>query len=220
MSFRFYIFFLVFLIFVSGGNLYSQKIAKQLNAKEITLTLSFPKSNVENVVSTHCEDSTMDVIVVIKNQTDTVASFYQDWNSWGFYNTNFEIIAGDSVYNLSRITAGWDKNIPSYHILSPGDSLILQYNIEGENCNPFRFFFGMPKISLASAKVRAIYQLWDLESHTSMAATCPNCYQDYRVRHKNFKGKKKTSVEIVRSFVTAKLVSKNYEIRFESIEKK
>jgi len=192
--------------FLFETNLFSQKFTKNNLRKEITISLSFPKLAYENIVSTKCKDSSIDMIVILKNLTDSIASFYDDWNTWGFYNISFEIATSDTIYKLIRLKSGWDKNFPSFTTLLPGDSLVLKYNILGSVCDSLEFFARMPQHSIDSAKIKAIYQL-EMENHLAVIRDL--------IPYKDEKGRKKAE-KIIRSFVKDKLISKEYQIKFEA----
>src|SRR5690349_14953516 len=73
-----------------------------------------------------CKDSSLLARIVINNNSDTLVSFYEDWNLWGYYNISFEIRTTCGTYTIQKIEKmAWDKNYPSYKTIFPGDSLIL-----------------------------------------------------------------------------------------------
>ena len=118
-------------------------------------------------------ESLPDIRVVIRNETDTLASFYEDWNSWGFDAISFELTKNDTVITLHRGGGCWDKNYPSSIMLFPGDSMVSYYKIIECTQETCHCFYNMPKgtsfpkENLKGVKILAIYQM-NLENHRNL----------------------------------------------------
>lgn len=107
--------------------------------------------------------------VIIRNQSDSVIYFYEDWNSWGYYNIKFQIETGDSIYNVTKTKNSWWKNFPSYHSINPNESLVFHYNLIDSACLEHNTKFerlkgakqwkGLPQKDYDHAKIRVIYEL-------------------------------------------------------------
>jgi hypothetical protein len=76
--------FAVQLFLTNGNRLPQRKQAFSNDDKRIELMLSFPYRGGKQVGED--QDFSFYAKVVIKNNTDTVASFYEDWNMWGYFN--------------------------------------------------------------------------------------------------------------------------------------
>lgn len=96
-------------------------------------------------------------LVVIKNNTDTIASFYEDWNSWGYYNFYFKIICSDTSFVIYRPDKDFTKNFPSFKSLNPGDSMTTIFPVNFyQFSNKYDWF---KKIAYLNSKIVACYQL-------------------------------------------------------------
>ena len=73
----------IFIAFISPFLFLGAEQNKQKRAaeKEIEIQILFPKKSVPN----HC----LIINVLSINHTDSVASFFEDWNSWGYFNIGF-----------------------------------------------------------------------------------------------------------------------------------
>ncbi|MBX7206869.1 MAG: hypothetical protein K1X78_01045 [Verrucomicrobiaceae bacterium] len=57
-----------------------------------------------------------DVTVHVTNESSTDVVLWEDWNSWGFYNFQFEVISSSSLtpFAIRRKETGWTGNFPSF----------------------------------------------------------------------------------------------------------
>ncbi len=212
---HFYITIHIILFLVSPIDLFSQKTKNQRATKNISLALEFPKSSYDNIVSADSKDSTFDIRLIIKNNTDTLASFYADWNTWGFYNISFELKTKDTTLLLLRAGGCWDKNFPSSRMLFPGDSLIFSYNIMNCDRQSCDCFLELPKKSLEDAQIRAICEL-QKENHLPHIENVIK-YGEFMLIMGNShpqKFKKLSLFQKIKSYVTDKLYSEQYTIKF------
>lgn len=108
--------------------------------------------------------------VIIHNNTDTTNYFYENWNTYGYYNISFEIKFEDSIHQIIRPRKLWYRNYPSYLIVNANESLVFDYALIDTSCAAKlvneRFFehgwIGFPPIS-DTVEIRAVYQLCHLE---------------------------------------------------------
>jgi len=198
-------------------SLFSQKPHSQQAKKNILLTIEFPRSSYDNIVSADDKDSAFDIRLIIKNNTDTLASFYEDWNLWGFYNISFELRSRDTTLLLPRGGGCWGKNFPSSTMLFPGDSIIFSYKLTTCDRHSCDCFLDLPKKSLEDVQIRAIYELQN-ENHLSqiegvikygeimllMGSSHPKKFQKLSLSQK------------IKSYVPDKLYSESYAIKFLS----
>jgi len=112
-----------------------------------------------------------EVYVIIHNNTDTTNYFYEDWNTYGYYNISFEIKHKDSIYSIVRPPKLWYRNFKSHLIVNSGESLVFPYSLIDTTCanklsESVQIFedgwIGFPPIS-DTVEIRAIYQLCDLK---------------------------------------------------------
>lgn len=113
-----------------------------------------------------------EVFVIIHNGTDSVNYFYEDWNSYGYYNLSFEIKFKDSIYQVVSSQKLWYRNSPSYHIVKPNESLVFPHSLIDTACvnslSYHQFFkdgwVGFPPNSKTDTlEIRVVYQLCDPE---------------------------------------------------------
>jgi hypothetical protein len=157
-----FISFLYYFCFTSSV----QNGKKLENAKKIQLTLQLLKIGDSSIIiSGPTDDPDPNIKIVIKNNTDTCATFYEAWNSWGHDAFQLEITKGDTVFILFR-DSGCDptKNYPSAVMLFPGDSLIFYLKVRHcfkGICSCFLTTRGIkfPTDNLLGSKIRAIYQV-------------------------------------------------------------
>lgn len=157
------------------------------------------------------DKSCLDARILIINYTDTVASFFEDWNLWGWFNINFKIKTIDTTYTVYKRTRDWTRNFPSYKTLFPGDTLELEYLLSDGACESTQFdkFPFKSKIELISFQV-----FYKLEKETLESAELTGDVK-YRWRYipnhvKVIIDSLKTPVEINRTFPTIQLQSKEY----------
>lgn len=139
-----------------------------LEKGDVTIELSIPNGDSLRTFGLCWDKNPVDVI--IRNQTDSVICFYEDWNSWGYFNIKFQIETADSTYMIMRIKrGGWWKNFPSIHKINPNQSLVFHYELIDSSCAE-RFgidelskrsmqWTGLPRKGYKSSKIRAIYEL-------------------------------------------------------------
>ncbi len=122
--------------------------------KNIEIQLVIP-DEAKQIESTHC----LNLKVLIINHTDTIASFFEDWNSWGYFNISLEVKSKDSIYRLYKNDRDWPKNFPSFKSLFPGDTLTLNFMQEINGC-PFPQLSDLVNANLSpSDSIKVIYHL-------------------------------------------------------------
>lgn len=122
--------------------------------KRIEIKLIIPDKT-RQVESTPC----LNMKVLLINHTDTAVSFFEDWNSWGYFNLYFEINAKDTTYLITKKDRYWDKNFPSFKTLFPGDSLELAFSGHGLDCSFSQYSGPINTILSPGNSIRAIYKL-------------------------------------------------------------
>jgi hypothetical protein len=178
------------------------------DGKNLEIELSFPNSQTQGQ-----RNPCLKVNVLIINHTDTVASFFEDWNSWGYFNINFQIKSGDSTYTIYKRVRAWDKNFPSYETLFPGDTMELKFFLDYGHCStsPFNGYISITPNGRNT--IKAIYKL--------DAAALKNADLEGYIKYKQVYipdklitiDSLKTPVEINRTFPISKLESKEYRLR-------
>lgn len=102
------------------------------------------------------------VHLVIHNGSDSAISFYETWNSWGYYNFSFEIETEDSTYFIARTDRLWWRNFPSTQKLLPNQTLNLSFNLIDSLAAGNRTYLAwkrFPQCSYHKAKIRVHYNL-------------------------------------------------------------
>lgn len=135
---------------------------------KLSLELSIPHQR-ELPRINNCSDY-LKGYVIIQNNADTTTYFYEDWNSYGYYNITFEIRYKQTVYPIIRPQKYWYRNYHSFLMLHPGESLVFPYKIIdtacarqlGDNGIFENGWLGFPQIA-DTVEIRAIYQLCHLE---------------------------------------------------------
>jgi hypothetical protein len=179
--------------------------------KKITLTMELKDPGKKQ--------QSWDIKVVIKNNTDTLASFYQDWNMWGSDAIRFEMTFPNKTDTLF-FTGDWlNKNFPSSEMLFPGDSMVFTYKMIkcqqnwASNC-----FYNLQEKNIRGAKIRAIYQLNSKRHDKDLAERPKNVDIGLFIimwsRH-NDEFEKLTTQQKLNSFVRDRLVSETHEINFD-----
>lgn len=122
--------------------------------KRIEIKLIIPDKT-KQIKSTPC----LNLKVLFINHTDTAASFFEDWNSWGYFNIGFEIKSGNTTYLLTKKDREWPKNFPSFKTLFPGDSMEFSFSPAMADCS-FSQYSGLKNIILNPGNsIKATYQL-------------------------------------------------------------
>jgi hypothetical protein len=163
-----------------------------------------------------------DIKLVILNNTDTTATFYQTWNSWGDNAIQLELTTKDSVFTLHYASFCSSNNYPAAEILRPGDSMCVYIKVE--KCyerGPCPCLYSMPKgyrfpiNNLRGAQLRAFYRM-NLENHQQeIHSSLENAKLLDSVGDKSGKIVSEQK-KYLRTFVTSELVSKPIEINFDS----
>jgi hypothetical protein len=173
--------------------------AKKKPAGDLEFKIVYVRPNSRN-------SSCLNTKILIKNNTDTAASFFEDWNMWGWFNIRLEIKTADTTYILEKKDRDWDKNFPSYETLFPGDSLELKYLLSFGTCDSSQF----NNILYKPTSIRAIYRLGKevLES-AELKGEIKYKYH-YIPDHLIIIDSLKNPVEINRTFPTTEFRSKEY----------
>lgn len=140
----------------------------QQQRNQLSLELSIPHTG-ELACINNCS-SLLKAHVIIHNDTDSTTYFYEDWNTYGYYNITFEIQHQNTVYPITRPEKYWYRNYPSFFMLHSGESLVFPYAIVDTTCVRLwedngifeNGWIGFPNIS-DTVEIRAIYQLCHLE---------------------------------------------------------
>lgn len=131
----------------------------------VSIELSIPHSDPLKTLN-ECSSFNNDVFVIIRNDTDSIVRFYENWNSYGYYNFTFEIKTKDSIYTISRPHKLWYRNFPSHHSVLPDESLVFQFDLIDSTCASSRTdhrvfedgWIGFPQYS-DTAQIRVVYSL-------------------------------------------------------------
>lgn len=140
----------------------------QNSRSKVSIELSIPHTQ-EFAHINNCS-SLKKISVIIHNNTDSIHYFYEDWNSYGYYNITFEIKAKDSIYEIVRPRKYWYRNYKSHFILNPNESVVFPYLLVDTACSNKLFenrvfedgWIGFPSVS-DTVEIRAVYQLCHLE---------------------------------------------------------
>lgn len=173
------ILFFLILFFAVGCTTKSEKKAPNVliksrlveSTEDVSIELSMPHGDELRRLGICWEENHVDVI--IRNQTDSAIYLYQNWNSWGYYNFSFQIETADSIYTIKRTQSAWWKNFPSTHFINPQQSLVFHFNLIDSTCPKSsgdiiiskneKLWVGLPKTRYASAKMRVIYELPEVD---------------------------------------------------------
>ncbi|PHR27619.1 MAG: hypothetical protein COA38_13210 [Fluviicola sp.] len=131
----------------------------------VTIELSIPHGNRLRVLN-DCSSLNNDVFIIIRNDTDSIVRFYENWNSYGYYNFTFEIKTTDSTYTVSRPHKLWYRNFPTHHNISLGESIVFQFDLIDTVCASrgrdhgisVNGWIGIPN-KIDTALIRVIYSL-------------------------------------------------------------
>jgi len=119
------------------------------------------------------------VHLVIHNGSDSAISFYENSNSWGYYNFSFEIETEDSTLFITRTDRIWWRNFPSTQKLLPNQTLNLSFNLIDSLAAGNRNYLawkGFPQLSYRKAKIRVHYNL--PEMYWSLPDVAARNYRD------------------------------------------
>jgi hypothetical protein len=201
------------------GFLATKKVGGPLSSKKIEVKLSFPYRGQTFIA---CHDLSLFARVVIVNHTDTVASFYEDWNMWGYFNIAFEIRTDKGVDTILKRGRNWPKNFPSFVSLFPNDSLVLSYNLLNSDCQQSVFTGSVPSPKHGLKGIKAIYQLdSSLHALANVDNEIKHKYHEPKLplRREVSRGQRKqqlivdslkTPIEAKRTFPMVKLASEEY----------
>ena len=102
--------------------------------------------------------------VIIRNNSDSVIRFYENWTSYGFYNFHFEIETADTVYCIVRPNRLWYRNYPCNYSVNPGESLVFSFLLIDTACAAAHStdeygWTGFPTEKLVNATIRVVYEI-------------------------------------------------------------
>lgn len=200
---------IILLVTFSFGTKTSMSNKRPLEEKQISMFLRFGHVDSVNTLSLDKNDTNSVVQFLIKNNTDSLATFYETWNAWGFFNFKFEMIVQDSVFKATRYTCCIDRNFPSAIMLFPGDS--MEFSMKTVACDTSRrwdCFWGFPSTKLKQVKIRAVYSFWDVIDEPR--DTMQELYMSFIYSYHPGKFKKLTKEQKLRSFVKSKFYSPYY----------
>jgi|GEM_PF-4239695 len=107
-----------------GGQTTNNKHSHLSKTELVTLTVAFEEQLDSCLVDDNAE---LTAHVTIHNNSDSSIYFYENWNSYGYYNFTFELETEDSTYLLRRAKTLWYRNFPSYTCVAPFDSLQFDF---------------------------------------------------------------------------------------------
>ncbi|RYY88487.1 MAG: hypothetical protein EOO15_08965 [Chitinophagaceae bacterium] len=195
-------------------------IAVAAQPKQIELRLSFPRATDTTSFSVACKDDRPDIRIVLFNGTDSVASFFEDGNSWGFHSLYFELETPDTMYLLSRFRSGFGKGAPALRVLFPGDSLVFSCDLRGRACKGKQGFENIPMGRiLDEVRIRAIYQLNASafsESFDVAASAIPRFAVNGSGNGERYRGLARE--RLVRSVVRERVASLDYTARIGGLK--
>ncbi len=133
---------------------------------KVSIELSIP--HLRNIPSLNTYSDKNNVYVIIRNNSDSVQTFYEDRYVYGYFNISFEIKYKDSIYLVTRAPKIWWRNRPSYHIVQSNESLVFPHMlIDTSYANALRHegifengWMGFTAVS-DTVEIRVIYQLCD-----------------------------------------------------------
>ncbi|MEQ1676796.1 MAG: hypothetical protein ABL876_08850 [Chitinophagaceae bacterium] len=150
-----------------------------------------------------------------------MASFFDDWNSWGYYNIHFEVKTSDSTYFIYKKKKDWPRNYPSFSTLFPGDSLSLSFTLSCGHCADSPFSGMIDRTTDHPIRIKALYQQSkDALIYANLTGDIK--YKKIYKRSEDFRQRKgswitvdslKTAVEVNRTFPLSRLESKEYELK-------
>jgi len=182
----------------------SKKMAAE---KNLELQIFFPE-NQKRIQLNSC----LNVNVLIINHTDTVTSFFEDWNSWGYFNISFQIRSGDTTYTVYKKDRDWDKNFPSFKTLFPGDTMQMKFSLNINDCDSSPF---NGKIQVNSKRPETIKAAYKLNREVLRSADLQGfiMYKEVYIPDKWIViDSLKAPVEINRTFPVSKLESNEYKL--------
>lgn len=143
----------------------SQNSTDKNSDSTVSIELSIPHSSQMRKLN-DCASINNDVFIIIHNNTDSTIRFYENWNSYGYYNFTFEIKTLDTNYTVSRPHKFWYRNFPSHHSVFPDESIVFQFELIDTACASSRIndgvfedgWVGFPNTT-DNALIRVIYSL-------------------------------------------------------------
>jgi hypothetical protein len=208
------LFFLIF-CFVS---LYS---LSQKSGKEVSLGIKVLRGKPGT------GDTIRKIRITLRNNTDSLASFYESWNMWGRDAVKLELNVHNKIYCLFSAGDCWDQSYPSSIMLFPGDTVSFDFPMIECKRGTCPCFYSMPRgldfphKGLKGARLRALYSV-NLENHQqevldSLKYASPYTYYYLMRPASHPKEFSKLSLERkMRSFVHSELISKPIVLTFDS----
>lgn len=179
--------------------------SKKNNIGHLEFKISYINSDPKN-------NSCLNTKISIVNNTDTAASFFEDWNLWGWYNIYFRIKTDDAVYILYKKGRDFDKNYPSYKTLFPGDSFELRLLLSNGQCDSTQFEYNSIKFPIKPVSIKAYYKLdKDLLESAELKGEIKYKY-NYIPDRWIIIDSLKNPVEINKTFPTIELQSQEYHL--------
>lgn len=114
--------FIVLWFLLSDGKVLSKNnsLSKE---KNLDIQIILPNREIQER-----NDPCFAVKILFINNTDTINSFFEDWNLWGWDNLYFEVKQRDSIFHIYKKFKGdFAKNFPSFRVLFPGDTMSFSY---------------------------------------------------------------------------------------------
>jgi hypothetical protein len=97
----------------------------------VTIEL-LPTSYTDTPVIINGEKHNVIFVAKLTNNTHDTLCFYEEWNSSGFWNLEFDLATANGAHiKIKRISMGWDANYPSFYLLKPNQSVFIPiYNYD------------------------------------------------------------------------------------------
>lgn len=212
-----------FLLFILPFLFHTQAAFSQLKTeKALTLTVSLVKNLRYPAVVPEKPNQDSDLKLVLLNNTDSNATFYRTWNTYGDNAIRLELRIKDSVFRLFYSSYCDTRNFPAAQTLKPGDSMVVYIKVE--ECfqkgpcpclyslpNIYRF----PKDHLLGAQLRAFYQV-NLENHQQAVDHEIEIIKIMDLKRRKKRKVMKEKMKYLNSFVISELKSEAITISTES----
>lgn len=190
--------------------------------KAVTLSLTVLKELPHAASDSTYETPHPDIRLVLRNHTDSVASFYLPSCAWGDNAIRLELKIRDSIFILYYASFCNTRFIPFAKVLQPGDSMVILLKIE--QCyqrGPCPCLYSLPRNfrfplnSLKGAQLRAFYKADPEYLDQNKDIELEEAKRTDSLSHKkNTVLKKKEKYQA--SFVRSELVSNTVSIDFDA----
>jgi hypothetical protein len=157
----------------------------------------------------YSQDTVRYMVLKLKNNSDSAANFYEEWNMWGWYNFYFEILSSrDTIKIFRKYQRAWDKNYPAFTTLKKGDFKLCYITRDTSDYG----FYPIPEKFNGLSKLRFVHQL-EMITHSFRALN------NYLHPFSNKPLSKKDSlslIQIYNRFPREKILSKEYNVEISN----